>query len=307
MFLDDFGQASSHYPRFRAMIGVKNFLTRAACTPCAPDDFPHARLLSSNLSQGAERQRASTHCTVSSETCLVSRMSPHTRHYLVAGGAGFLGSYIVEALVARGEDHVAVYDLTEPNEADKLPTVSYFRGDICDTPRLVDVLRHTQTTIVFHVASPVRGLPDSIYTCVNVKGTRTLLEACRHPSLNGAVGKLVYTSSTGVVWMSKELAGVSEDEVSIPDKGFDAYHHTKAVAESMVLGANKDGLRTVAMRPCGMIGPRDGQLLFRLARLLADGQHKIQIGDNSASIDWVYPGNVADAHLLAADRLPWPA
>ncbi|TFY74200.1 hypothetical protein EWM64_g9812 [Hericium alpestre] len=53
-----------------------------------------------------------------------------------------------------------------------------------------------------------------------------------------------------------------------------------------------------------MIGPGDPQLLLRMARALAEGHHKIQIRGNTNIIDWVYVGNVADAHLLAADRLP---
>lgn len=50
--------------------------------------------------------------------------------------------------------------------------------------------------------------------------------------------------------------------------------------------------------------PRDPQLFHRLARVLADGQHTIQIGNNKNLVDWAYVGNIADAHLLAADKLP---
>lgn len=61
-------------------------------------------------------------------------------HYLVVGGTGFLGSYIVQALVARGESHVAVYDLKVPSPQDEVPDVSYHLGDICNLARLVEVL-----------------------------------------------------------------------------------------------------------------------------------------------------------------------
>ena len=68
-------------------------------------------------------------------------MSRYTEHYLVIGGVGFLGSYIVQALVDRGEHSVAVYDLKEPFEEDKIPGVLYFCGNICDSDTLLGALR----------------------------------------------------------------------------------------------------------------------------------------------------------------------
>ncbi|OCH94871.1 putative sterol dehydrogenase [Obba rivulosa] len=224
--------------------------------------------------------------------------------YLVLGGAGFLGSYIVQALISRGDTHVAVFDLREPAQEDKIERVSYYTGDICNLDRLVDVLKETGANVVFHAVSPIHGLSDSIYQRVNVDGTKTLLEACRHPSLSGNVFKFVYTSSTGVTWRAQDIVGATEEQLPIPENGYDMYHHTKAVAEKMVLEADGDGMRTVVIRPGGMIGPRDPQLLHRLAAALAEKKHKVQIGNNTNLVDWVYAGNVADAHLAAADRLP---
>ncbi|EMD33322.1 hypothetical protein CERSUDRAFT_142263 [Gelatoporia subvermispora B] len=224
--------------------------------------------------------------------------------YLVLGGSGFLGSYIVQELASRGESHVAVFDLKEPAPEDKVERVSYHTGDICDLKRLVDVLKETETNVVFHTISPVHGLPDAVYQRVNVEGTKTLLEACRDPSLSDAVFKFIFTSSTGVTWRAQDIAGATEEQLPIPEKGFDAYHHTKALAEKMVLEADNKGMRTVVIRPGGMIGPRDPQLLHRLATALAKKNHKLQLGNNTNLVDWTYAGNVADAHLAAADRLP---
>lgn len=227
---------------------------------------------------------------------------PHER-YLVLGGSGFLGSYIVDALVARGEPHVFVFDLHEPPAYYKNARAGYFTGDICDADRVVGVLDETRATVIFHTIAPVHGSPDDVQHRVNIEGTRVILDACRDPAV-GTVTKLVYTSSTGVVWNVRDFHGVSEDQVQPPERGYDSYHHAKAIAERMVLDANGKGLWTCAIRPCGMTGPRDQQLLHRLANVLAQGQHKVQIGDNTNLVDWVYAGNVADAHILAADRLP---
>lgn len=114
--------------------------------------------------------------------------------------------------------------------------------------------KQTAASVVFHTISPVHGVPDSVQYRVNVEGTKTLLRACRHESLSGSVKKLVYTSSTGVVWKAYDLHGVSEAQAIVPAEGYDSYHHTKAIAESLILNANGQGIHTVVLRPCGMIG-----------------------------------------------------
>ena len=60
--------------------------------------------------------------------------------YLVIGGAGFLGSYIVQALISRGEPHVAVYDLSKPGERDIVEGATYICGDILNEDQLFDCL-----------------------------------------------------------------------------------------------------------------------------------------------------------------------
>lgn len=105
--------------------------------------------------------------------------------------------------------------------------------------------------MVYHTASPIHGLPPPVYFRVNEEGTRKVVSACRAAGIK----KLVYTSSTGVVWTGDDLAGVKEDDVSIPPKGYDAYHHTKALGEQIVRDANGvDGMDVVVLRPCGMTG-----------------------------------------------------
>jgi len=116
--------------------------------------------------------------------------------------------------------------------------------------------------VVFHTASPVHGLSDSVYYLVNEQGTRSVISCCR----TAFVKNLVYTSSTGVVWTGADFAGVSEDQVPIPKRGYDAYHHTKAVGERLVLEQNglRD-MRVVVLRPCGMTGYRIRLLPYDVA------------------------------------------
>lgn len=85
----------------------------------------------------------------------------------------------------------------------------------------------------------------------------------------------------------------------------DGYNETKAVAEKMVLDANNEseGFLTIALRPAGIFGPGDRQLVPGLRSVAKLGQSKFQIGDNNNLFDWTYVGNVADAHVLAAQKL----
>ena len=84
----------------------------------------------------------------------------------------------------------------------------------------------------------------------------------------------------------------------------DAYNETKAQAEEIVLNSNDDnGLRTCAIRPAGIFGPGDRQVLQGLLKVVENNQTKYQIGSNENLFDWTYVQNVVHAHLLAADKL----
>ncbi|KAK0502013.1 hypothetical protein EDD18DRAFT_1317386 [Armillaria luteobubalina] len=149
-------------------------------------------------------------------------------------------------------------------------------------------------------SSPIHGLSPDVYFCVNEEGTRVVVSACRASGIK----RIVYTSSTGVVWTGADLEGVTEDNVPVPSKGYDAYHHTKALGEKVILNANDvDGMKVAILRPCGMTGERDKQLMWRVAKLYDDGQHNVQIGDNTNLVDYLYAGSAAQAHVLAADCL----
>jgi nucleoside-diphosphate-sugar epimerase len=69
--------------------------------------------------------------------------------YLVLGGAGFLGSYVVQALLQRGETCVAVFDLKEPADSDKDVQVAYYTGDLCDLKCITNVLQMVSPNFTF--------------------------------------------------------------------------------------------------------------------------------------------------------------
>lgn len=98
-------------------------------------------------------------------TATVSPMSGGTERYLVIGGAGFLGSYIAQALVDRGEKYVAVYDLNKPGKSDIISGVQYFCGDILNEQQLLACLRSVSAFLVHFTCSD--DSPDLCHCCVS--------------------------------------------------------------------------------------------------------------------------------------------
>ncbi|KAG2357598.1 hypothetical protein BDR07DRAFT_1473432 [Suillus spraguei] len=225
-------------------------------------------------------------------------MSQQKEVYLVIGGSGFVGRHIVEHLLARG-DIVCVFDIVQRHH-----DVDFYSGDIADESQLLDVLKKTGTTCIIHTASPPHGAKDpSIYYKVNVDGCKAVISAAQ----TAGVTKLVYTSSAGVVFDGGDVVNLDE-RAPFPEKPFDAYNDSKAQGEKLILEANgKGGLLTVALRPAGIFGEGDRQMMAGLYQAYQRGQTHFQVGDNNNLFDYTYVGNLAKAHLIAADKLSPPS
>ncbi|KAK0187456.1 3-beta hydroxysteroid dehydrogenase/isomerase, partial [Armillaria mellea] len=147
-------------------------------------------------------------------------------------------------------------------------------------------------------ASLIHGLSSEVYFHVNEKGTRVIVSAYRASKIK----RIVYTSLTGIVWMGADLVRVKEDNMSVPSQGYDTYHHTKALGEKIILNMNNvNGMKVVILKPCGMMGEQDKQLMWHVAKLYEE--HNVQIGDNTNLMDYLYARNAAQAHVLAAGCL----
>ncbi|MEQ8838085.1 MAG: NAD-dependent epimerase/dehydratase family protein [Lacipirellulaceae bacterium] len=219
-------------------------------------------------------------------------------HALVTGGGGFLGRYIVEQLLARGE-RVRSFGRGEYPELEKLG-VDVIRGDIADEEAVERSCAGVDC--VFHVAAlPGVSMKPRPYYAVNLNGTHNVITAC----LKNDVPRLVYTSSPSVVFAGEDQAGIDEDAPLALEwlrKHRSYYSHSKAQAEFFVLDANRAELKTCALRPHLFWGPRDGHLIPRLLDR-ARKERLRRVGDGENVVDMVYVENAAEAHLLAADVL----
>jgi 2-alkyl-3-oxoalkanoate reductase len=215
-------------------------------------------------------------------------------HALVTGAGGFLGQYIVEQLVARG-DRVRALSRKHYPALDSLG-VEAIKGDVQDPDAVTAACRGVDC--VFHVAA-IAGIwgPWSVYHGTNVVGTRNVVKGCRA----AGVPRLVYTSSPSVTFAGRDQCSVDES-APYPKRWLAHYPHSKAIAEQHVLAATCSQLQTCALRPHLIWGPRDQHLIPRLIARARAGQLR-QVGDGQNRIDAVYVENAAAAHLLAADAL----
>jgi nucleoside-diphosphate-sugar epimerase len=213
---------------------------------------------------------------------------------LVTGGTGFLGRHLVERLLAQGR---AVTVLTRRSAPDlEKRGVRFVVTDLADANAVRSACHGIET--VFHIAAKVGvwGRDDDFFRA-NVLGTRAVLEGCR----THGVRRLVYTSTSSVVYNGRDLSGVDE---SLPLAATcpATYPLTKAVAEREVLAANAPELRTIALRPHLIWGVGDPHLVPRLIERAKAGRLRI-VGSGRNRVDLVHVENVIDAQLLAEAAL----
>jgi nucleoside-diphosphate-sugar epimerase len=214
---------------------------------------------------------------------------------LVTGGGGFVGRRVVARLRERGYP-VRVLGRSPYPDLEKLG-VETVQADLADGAAVERACRGVG--VVHHVGACV-GLWRSAaeLTRTNVEGTRNVVAAC----VRGGVESLVFTSSASVVFDDADQEGVDES-APYPRRSTSPYAASKALAERLVLEGNGRGaLRTIALRPHLVWGPGDPHFIPGFLELARRGR-LIQVGDGRNRVDITYVDNLADAHLLAADRL----
>lgn len=219
-------------------------------------------------------------------------------HTLVTGGGGFLGRYIVEQFVARG-DRVRTFGRGAYPKLEALG-VEVMRGDLADRAAVARAC-DGMDCVIHAAALPGIGVDWRPYEAVNVRGTQHVIDACRLAD----VPRLVYTSSPSVVFAGRDQSGIDERapyDFNWMTRNRAHYSRSKALAEQAVLAANDDELRTCALRPHLIWGPRDAHLIPRLITRARSGELR-RVGDGANLVDVCYVENAAAAHVQAADSL----
>lgn len=217
-----------------------------------------------------------------------------TSPVLVTGGTGFLGSHLVERLLAAGRTVTVVSRQPRPElEAKGLRVVV---GALHNPAVCADAVR--DVTTVFHVAARVGvwGKLADFYRD-NVVATETLLAAAQAAE----VSRFIHTSTPSVVYNGKDLAGADESLPLTTDCP-SPYPLTKAQAEAAVIAANRAGFATTALRPHLIWGIGDPHLVPRILARARAGRLRI-VGDGQNRVDMVHITNATQAHLDAERAL----
>ncbi len=216
---------------------------------------------------------------------------------IVTGGAGFIGSHVAEALVARG-DEVHVLDDLSSGKRENVPAGAELHvGDIRDPGVAFDAVR---PELVFHLAAQasvsVSVARPAFDAEVNVLGTVAVLEAAR---AHGA--QVVFSSTGGAIYGECERPATEDWE----RRPLSPYGTSKLAGEEYLAAWNRlHGTRHVALRYGNVYGPRqdphgEAGVVAIFLRAVADGRRPTIFGDGSQVRDYVYVGDVARATLAA--------
>ena len=227
-----------------------------------------------------------------------------TSHAIVTGGAGFIGSHLVDALLADGYEVTVIDDLSSGKRS-RVPKEAQLRElDIVDLAALESVVEEVAPTAIFHLAaqaSVVASVENPGRDCeVNVKGTLHVVEVA------GRCGApVVFTSTGGALYGDDAPMPTAEDRIPAP---LSPYGASKWAAEAYVkTWSLSSGIAHAVCRLGNVYGPRqsphgEAGVVAIFAHRLHSGQAPTLYGQGKPTRDYVYVGDVVDALRAASGR-----
>lgn len=233
-----------------------------------------------------------------------------SRNALVTGGAGFIGSHVADALLAEGWA-VTVLDNLSSGKRDQVPAAARFvEGDIRSLEAAA-LVRDGGFDLICHLAAQIdvrKSVADPRFDVeVNIGGTLNLVEALR---ASGRPTRFLFASTGGAVYGDLVTPPNLETYAKNPESPYGIAKFS--VELYLAYYARVHGLDYVALRFANVYGPRQdphgeaGVVAIFCQRLLA-GTPLTVFGDGAQTRDYVYVGDVARAHVLAAGRPTIPA
>ncbi|KAH8719448.1 3-beta hydroxysteroid dehydrogenase/isomerase family-domain-containing protein [Phaeosphaeriaceae sp. PMI808] len=222
----------------------------------------------------------------------------------VIGGCGLLGYHIVKYLVESGDaTSITVFDVSTKFNRIEDPMVQYVTGSITSRNDVRNALQKSKAKVIFNTASPDPLAPvPKVLEVVNIDGTKIVLDC----AIELGIKIHVYTSTSEVVQHSYDDIIWADETWPLPENPVDGavYSRTKKVGEELALQANgKNGLHTAALRLCTLFGECDRVLTKHAVEMSEDGRARFRVGTGKNLYDFVYAGNAAEGHILAAKKL----
>lgn len=221
---------------------------------------------------------------------------------LVTGGAGFVGSHVSEALLARGHEVTVVDDLSSGKRGNVPEGADFHEADV--RTGCAEIFRSSRPEVLCHLAAQMdvrRSVREPDFDAdVNVLGTVRLLESC----VAHGVGKVVFASTGGAVYGEQNEFPVPEDHRQYP---VSPYGVSKLAGERYLhYYRAQHGLPYAALRYANVYGPRqdphgEAGVVAIFSGNLAEGQPSTIFGTGEQTRDYVYVGDVARANVLALE------
>ncbi|MBI5309644.1 MAG: GDP-mannose 4,6-dehydratase [Actinobacteria bacterium] len=226
---------------------------------------------------------------------------------LVTGGAGFIGSNVVDALIERGDEVHVLDDLSTGRQQNLDGALAsgagLTEGSIADRATVDRVLGEFKPETIFHLAAQIdvrRSVADPAFDAgVNVVGTINLLESARDHD----VARVVFSSTGGAIYGEASVIPTPESALPLPEA---PYGQAKLAAEGYLgLFERLYGMSTVSLRYGNVYGPRQdplgeaGVIAIFCGRALA-GERPTVYGDGTQTRDYVHVDDVVAANLAAA-------
>jgi UDP-glucose 4-epimerase len=230
---------------------------------------------------------------------------------LVTGGSGFIGSNLVDALIARGDEVIVVDDLSTGRRENLEEAIKsgaeLIESDIRDSEAMAALAQERRPEQIFHLAAQIdvrRSVAEPAFDAsINVGGTANMLEAARLAETL----RFVFVSTGGAIYGEGEGKQLPLGE-DADEEPLSPYGQSKLAAEGYVsLYRRLFGLSAAVMRLGNVYGPRQdplgeaGVIAIFCGRLQASESPTIY-GDGTQTRDYIYVADVVDAVLAAGDR-----
>lgn len=223
---------------------------------------------------------------------------------ILTGGAGFIGSHILEAYLAQGHEVLVIDNLSTGSKQNLPPEALFVQMDIQD-PEIPKVFEEFRPDLLNHQAAQIdvrQSVANPVHDAqINVLGTLNLLQAAQRTP----VKKVIFASSGGAIYGEQQEFPASETH---PENPMSPYGLTKKIGEEYLkLYQRLYGLPFVVLRYANVYGPRqnphgEAGVVAIFCQKILEGKTPVIYGDGEQTRDYVYVEDVTQANLLALNE-----